>query len=115
MKCSFCGANMPDPPPAPTYSESYKELREEIGKLEYDKEVLVQENKNMAQEKVTLAQRRVHVEDLLATCNGRLDHLQESEKVHNRKKNLWKAAAIVLLLTNTIWLCMLMAFAGDAM
>ena len=76
MKCDYCGATMPDPPSAPNYSESYKELREEIGKLEYNNGVLVRDKKK--------------VEDWLIGCKESLNHHQSSEKAHRKGKSVWK-------------------------
>ena len=98
MKCDYCGAFMPYPESAPTYSESYKELRKEIGKLEYENGILVTDKKR--------------VEDWLISCRESFDRIQSSEKDYKRQKKIWKGAAIFMLASNLLWLFMLAAFIG---
>ena len=116
MKCEYCGANMPDPPSASTYSESYKELREEIGKLEYNNGILVKEKKALVKEKnevkEALVREKNEVEDWLIACKESLNHHQSSEKIHSKGKKFWKGAAIFLMVTNALWLIMLIALAS---
>lgn len=98
MKCEYCGASMPDPPSAPSYTETYTELREEMGKLEYDNGVLTKDKKR--------------VEDWLISCRTSLEHHQESEKEYRKGKKMWKGAAIFLLASNILWLIALATVAG---
>ncbi len=98
MKCEYCGASMPDPEPAPAYSESYKELREEIGRLEYDNGVLAKDKR--------------FAENGLINCRQSLDHHQSSEKVYIRGKKVWKGVAVFMIATNVLWLIMLVALTG---
>ena len=88
MKCEYCGATMPDPPSAPSYSESYKELREEIGRLEYNNGVIAKDKKK--------------IEDWLISCRESLSHHQSSEKAYEKEKKVWKRLATVLFVTNIL-------------
>ena len=106
MKCDYCGAVMPDPPRPPSFSESYKELREEIGKLEYDNGVLIKDKKKMEEDKKA-------TEDWLLSCQNSLNHQQTLEKIHKRGKKIWKGIAIVLMATNVVWLCMVITIASQ--
>lgn len=98
MKCDYCGATMPDPPSAPNYSESYKKLREQIGRLEYNNGVLVKDKKK--------------VEDWLIGCRENLGIHQSSEKVYKRGKKIWKGIAIFLMATNALWFIMVVSLAS---
>ncbi|MCY3994029.1 MAG: hypothetical protein OXF50_22590 [Caldilineaceae bacterium] len=85
MKCDYCGAVMPDPPSAPSYTETYTELREEIGKLEYNHGVLTKEKKK--------------VEDGLISCRA-------SEEDYKKGRKKWRWIAIA---TNVLWFLMLVS------
>ncbi len=95
MKCEFCGATLPDPPRAPTYTESYKELRETIGKLEYDNSVLSDEKKK--------------IEGWIIGSRENMEKAQGAEKSIRKSKRLWKAFAIILIATNCFWFLVMIA------
>lgn len=100
MKCEFCGASitLPDPPQVPSYSETYKELREEMGQLEYENSVLVEE-------KATLSE--LHIK-----CQKDLMLFQTDSAKLKKGKSLWKGASFFLIAANILWICMLGSLAG---
>ena len=90
MKCDYCGATMPDPPNMPNYAETYKELREKIGQLEYDNGIVTSDKRKF--------------EDWLIECRNNLSRHQSLEKKNQKEKRVWKRLATVLLLVNILTL-----------
>jgi len=119
MKCTYCGASMPDPPRALTYGESYKELREEIGRLEFENEKLIEDKnkedtdrRKAAIDKRKAEEDKEEVQNLLRSCENSLVHHQASETSLRKGKKIWKGIAFFLLVTNVIWLCMVVTLSN---
>ena len=121
MKCNYCGAVMPDPPSAPSYSETYKELREQIGRLEYENGILLGDkeqaenrlsgceeslnhHKKLLKDKMDHEASLERCRERLANCSESLEHHQSCEKNYKKGKAIWKGIAILLMATNAFWL-----------
>lgn len=96
-KCQFCGAVFPKPPKPPTCAETYKELREQIGKLEYDYSELEKANAALSNERKKVENRLIQT----------VTKLKESE-YHASRKSLSKWVAIFFFGASWFWFLVVM-------
>lgn len=88
MKCEYCGATLPKLPPASSYTESYKELREHIGRLEYDYEILSTDYQE--------------IQDSLISSNKSREWNKSKKEEYEKSSRAWRRLSIALFISNIV-------------